>query len=112
VHISNFVEEQTTHVEIVLIIDGVSNVFQYSEEMQQNIATLLLFCHDIKYQLSSQDFSFEGEQVHVIRDHIIMLESKMKLLHRTFLRSKVIGFHQASQKLYTDDFEMTDNQAY
>jgi hypothetical protein len=102
VHISNFVEEQTTHVEIVLIIDGVSNVFQYSEEMQQNIATLLLFCHDIKYQLSS----------HVIRDHIIMLESKMKLLHRTFLRSKVIGFHQASQKLYTDDFEMTDNQAY
>jgi hypothetical protein len=36
----------------------------------------------------------------------------MKLLHRTFLRSKVIGFDQASQKLYTDDFEMTDNQAY
>ena len=36
----------------------------------------------------------------------------MKLLHSTFLRSKVIGFHQASQKLYTNGFEMTDNQAY
>jgi hypothetical protein len=52
------------------------------------------------------------KQVHVIRDHIITLESKMKLLHRIVLRSKVIGFDQASQKLYTDDFEMTDNQAY
>ena len=75
-HIPNFVEEHIAHGEIVLIIDGVSNVFQYSEEMQQNIATLLLFCHDIKYQLSSQDFSFEGEQVHVIRDHIITLETR------------------------------------
>jgi hypothetical protein len=33
------VEEHIAHGEIVLIIDGVSNVFQYSEEMQQNIAT-------------------------------------------------------------------------
>jgi hypothetical protein len=38
-HIPNFVEEHIAHGEIVLIIDGVSNVFQYSEEMQQNIAT-------------------------------------------------------------------------
>jgi hypothetical protein len=71
VHIPNFVEEHIAHGEIVLIIDGVSNVFQYSEEMQQNIATWLLFCHDIKYQLSSQALhiwivllsDFEGEHV-------------------------------------------------
>ena len=82
-------EEHTTHGEIVLIIDGVSNVFQYSEEMQQNIATLLLFCHDIKYQLSSQDFSFEGEQVHVIRDHIITLETRWSFYTEHFLEVRL-----------------------
>ena len=70
-HIPKFVEEHIAHGEIVLIIDGVSNVFQYSEEMQQNIATWLLFCHAIKYQLSSQALhiwivllsDFKGEHV-------------------------------------------------
>jgi hypothetical protein len=28
------------------------------------------------------------------------------------LRSKVIGFDQASQKIYTDDFEISNNEAY
>jgi hypothetical protein len=52
------------------------------------------------------------KQVHTIRDNIITLESKMKLLHKTILRSKVIGFDQASQKIYTDDFEISNNEAY
>jgi hypothetical protein len=36
----NFVEEEEhiAHGETVLIIDGVSHFFQYSEEMHQNIA--------------------------------------------------------------------------
>jgi hypothetical protein len=39
-------------------------------------------------------------------------KTKMKLLGKKVLRIQLTGFGQASQKLYTNGFEMTDNQAY
>jgi hypothetical protein len=39
-------------------------------------------------------------------------KTKMKLLGKKVLRSQLTGFDQASQKLCTNDFEMTNNQAY
>jgi len=36
----------------------------------------------------------------------------MKLLGKKILRNQLTGFDPASQKLYTNDSEMTDNQAF